>query len=75
MRKRNIVSEQHLEVIVPVEQAIIHFYDHDIIAVRLPDGRIAAALNGLCDAVQLDRWGQTERIREDEVLSEQLLPA
>ncbi len=69
------MSEPSGEIIVPVEQVTIRFYGHDIIAVRLPDGRIAAVFNNLCDAVQLTRQGQTERVQGDEVLSEQLLPA
>ena len=42
--------------IVPVKQATIRFYDREIIAVRLPDGRIAAALRSMCDALQLERY-------------------
>jgi len=62
------------EVIVPVEQVTIQLFGHDIIAVRLPDGRIAALLNDMCEALQLARSGQVERIQGDEVLSEQLVP-
>lgn len=63
------------EVHIPVEQATIIFYDSEIIAIRLPDGRIAAVLVSLCDAIGLARHGQLERIQREEVLSEQLLLA
>jgi hypothetical protein len=54
---------------------VIYFISYDIIAVRLADGRIAAAFNDLCNAVQLTKHGQQERILGDEVLSEQFIPA
>jgi hypothetical protein len=41
--------------------------------VRLPDGRIAAVLSFLCDALQLAAVGQARRIRADDVLADQLL--
>jgi hypothetical protein len=63
------------QALIPVEQAVIHFYNHDIIAVRLPDGRIAASFNDLCDSIQLERRGQLVRVQGDEILSEQLVPA
>jgi hypothetical protein len=69
------MTEPTREVIVPVEQVTIQLFGHDIITVRLPDGRIAAVLHNLCDAVQLERKGQLDRIQADEVLSEQLVPA
>jgi hypothetical protein len=59
--------------IVPAEQATIRFYGCEIIAVRLPDGRIAAALRSMCDALQLERYSQVRRIRDD-VLADQLVP-
>ena len=43
------------EAIIPVEQVTIQFYNHPIIAVRLPDGRIAAVLNDICNAIQLEK--------------------
>lgn len=63
------------EALVPVEQAHVPFYDRAIIAVRLPDGRIAAVLSILCDVIGLAPAPQARRIRADEVLSEQLMLA
>lgn len=39
----------------------------------LPDGKVAAVLNSLCDAIGLARHGQLERIQRDEILRDQLL--
>lgn len=55
------------EVLRPVEQAEIMFYDYPVIAVRLPDGRIGAVLRNMCDALKLTRQPQIRRIREDGV--------
>jgi hypothetical protein len=60
--------------LVPVEQQVVSLFGREIIAVRLPDGRIAAVVNSMCEALGLARTGQHERIREDEILAEQLLP-
>src|SRR5258706_9622988 len=59
-------SEASEQALVPAEQATIRFYDREIIAVRLPDGRIAAALRSMCDALQLERYSQVRRIRDDD---------
>src|SRR5258708_33331038 len=67
-------SEASEQAMVPAEQATIRFYDREIIAVRLPDGRIAAALRSMCDALQLERYSQVRRIRDDDVLADQLVP-
>ncbi len=67
-------SEASEQALVPAEQATIRFYDREIIAVRLPDGRIAAALRSMCDALQLERYSQVRRIRDDDVLADQLVP-
>jgi hypothetical protein len=67
------MPEGEREVIIPLEQAVVPFYDRAIIAVRLPDGRIAAVLSFLCDALRLAAVGQARRIRADDVLADQLL--
>ena len=67
------MPEGERAVIIPLEQAVVPFYDRTIIAVRLPDGRIAAVLSFLCDALQLATVGQARRIRADDVLADQLL--
>ena len=69
------MADERADIVVPVEQQIVPFHDREIIAVRLPDGRIAAVLNTLCDAVGLERTGQLVRIRDDDLLAEQLLQA
>lgn len=68
------MADESERVLVPAEQASIRFYDREIIAVRLPDGRIAAAVRSMCDALQLERFSQVRRIRDDEVLADQLVP-
>ncbi len=39
------------EVIVPTEQATVAFYERELLAVRLPDERIAAVLRWLCEGM------------------------
>ena len=63
------------KVLVPLEQALIPFHESEILAIRLPDGRVAATLNSLCKMLKLARHGQMERIRRDEDLTEYLLLA
>jgi hypothetical protein len=69
------MADEERAVIVPIEQATVTFYDRPIVAVRLPDGRIAAVLNTLCEALQLAPQSQVRRIRNDEVLADQLVVA
>lgn len=59
--------------ITPLEQAAIRLYDRPIRAVRLPDGRIVAVMTDLCSALGLNRSGQVQRIRSDDLLRDQLL--
>jgi hypothetical protein len=66
-------SERSREVLIPLEQAAVPFYGRTIIAVRLPDGRVAAVLSVLCEVIGLAPAPQGRRIRADEVLTEQLL--
>ncbi|HZI75331.1 MAG TPA: phage antirepressor N-terminal domain-containing protein, partial [Gemmatimonadales bacterium] len=67
------IEEQDRTVFIPAQQETINFLGRSLIAVRLADGRIAASLHIMCDALQLDRPGQLRRIREDDVLADQLL--
>jgi hypothetical protein len=39
------------EVIVPTEQATVAFDERELLAVRLPDERIAAVLRWLCEGM------------------------
>ena len=55
-------------VLFPVEQDTITFHGHDLVAVRLADGRIAAVLRWLCESLQLDPQGQLQRIERKTAL-------
>jgi antirepressor protein len=68
------MPDEQEQAIIPVEQDTVPFYGRQIIAVRLPDGRIAASLRNMCDALQLDRPSQMRRIRDDDILADQLVP-
>jgi hypothetical protein len=57
----------------PVEQASIPFYGHELVAIRLEDGRIAAVLNWMCAGMGLDRVAQVQRIQRKAALRDELL--
>ncbi len=57
----------------PTRQEVISLFDSFIVAVSLPDGRIAATLGSLCDALGLAQNSQSRRIRLDDVLADELL--
>lgn len=59
--------------LVAAEQAHVPFHGSEIMAVRLPDGLIAAVLATLCDMLKIATNAQARRIRRDEALSEHLL--
>ncbi len=61
------------KTLVPIEQALVPFYEWVILAVRLSDGRIAASLSALCNLLKILPHGQAQRIRRDVVLADQLL--
>jgi hypothetical protein len=61
------------EALVPVEQDTITFYGHELVAVRLGDGRIAAVLRWLCEGLSLDTRGQQQRIERKTALRDGLL--
>jgi hypothetical protein len=67
-------DDQPAEVMVPIEQDTIAFYGHELVAVRLADGRIAAVLNWLFESLDLNRAGQMQRIERKTALHEQLVP-
>jgi len=50
-------------------------FGHPVRAVRLPDGRVAAAFNDLVEALGLVRNSQARRVHEDDTIGDQLLPA
>ena len=61
-------SNQPDGALIPVEQDTVPFYGHDLIAIRLPDGRIAAVLRWLCESLKLDARGQQQRIERKTAL-------
>lgn len=63
------------KVLIPVQQLLVLFHGYQILAVRLPDNRIAASLKALCRMLNLSRNGQAQRIRRDKGLAEQLVLA
>jgi hypothetical protein len=69
------MADSEREPLVPTDQATVPFYDREIVAVRLPDGRIAAVLASMCDVLQLLTRGQARRIRADLIIAEHLVPA
>lgn len=66
-------NEESRDVFIPVEQDIVPFYDRDLVAVRLADGRICAALRWLCEGLHLDTSAQVRRIQRKTALVEGLL--
>jgi hypothetical protein len=58
-----------------MRQELVPFYDGVIVAVLLPDGRIAATLASLCDRLGLAPNRQARRIRADDLLADEFLPA
>ena len=62
-------------VLIPVQQLLVLFHGYQILAVRLPDNRVAVSLRALCRMLNLSRNGQMERIRRDKNLAEHLLLA
>ena len=61
------------EDIAPLTPAIVISSQQSIMTARLPDKRIIATMQSLCDAVQVDRASQVRRIRSHLLLSKQLL--
>lgn len=58
---------------VPIEQDTITFYGHELVAVRLSDGRVAAVLRWLFESLNLDRAGQMQRIERKTALRDGLV--
>lgn len=59
--------------LIPVEQDTISFHGHELVAVRLDDGRIAAVLRWLFDSLGLERTAQIRRIERKTALREGLV--
>jgi hypothetical protein len=61
------------QALIPLEQALIPFHGGQILAVRLPDNRIAATLTSLCTMLAIHPESQVRRIRRNKDLVEHLL--
>ena len=57
----------------PIRQESVTLLDAEVIAVRLPDGRIGETLASLCEALGLRPASRARRIRLDKVLTGELL--
>ncbi|MCP5095981.1 MAG: hypothetical protein GY943_10545, partial [Chloroflexi bacterium] len=57
------------EALMPVEQKTVVFYDDQVVAVRLEDGRIMVPVRPLCKALGIDYAAQRQRVLRDVVLS------
>lgn len=66
-------DKQAQNALIPVEQDAIPFYGHELVAVRLADGRICAVLRWLCEGLSLEATAQIRRIRRQTVLAEGLV--
>ncbi len=66
-------SGQAADALIPIEQDTISFYGHELVAVRLKDGRIAVVLRWLFESLDLDRTAQVRRIERKTVLREGLV--
>lgn len=66
-------TQENRAVLLPVEQDTITFYGHELVAVRLEGGRIAAVLRWLCESLRLDPQGQLQRIERKTALREGLI--
>ncbi|MBK7179547.1 MAG: phage antirepressor N-terminal domain-containing protein [Candidatus Promineifilaceae bacterium] len=61
------------KALVPVEQRQVEFYEDEITAVRLPDGRVFVPVRPLVESLGLSWSSQLQRIRRDSVLKSELL--
>jgi len=73
MREVEIMGDDIGQALKPVEQDTIMFYGHELVAVRLADGRIAAVLRWLFESLNLERRGQMQRIERKTALRKGLI--
>lgn len=59
------------QALMPVEQKKVLFYEDEVTAVRLEDGRVFVPLRPLCELIGVTWPGQFERVRRDTILSEE----
>jgi hypothetical protein len=67
------VEKTSQQAIIPLEQALIPFHSGQVLAVLLPDDRMAATLNSLCALLGIRPESQARRVRRDKDLAEHLL--
>lgn len=67
------MAENRREIIKPVEQDTVYLFERPVIAVRLPDGRVAAVFTDLCAALELERTAQVRRVQRDDVIAGEML--
>jgi hypothetical protein len=63
-----------IETLIPINQDTVPFYGHDLVAVRLVDGRICAVLRWLCDSLGFNIRSQLAHIRGRAALAKGLVP-
>ena len=61
------------KALVPVEQRQVEFYEDEITAVRLTDGRVFVPVRPLVESLGLSWSSQLQRIRRDSVLKSELV--
>ena len=61
------------EILEPVQVERIPFHGRELLAVRLADGRIAAALRWLCEGLGLEVTAQVRRVRRTRAIRGELL--
>lgn len=61
------------KTLVPTEQKQVLFYDDEITAVRLKDGRVFVPVKPICERLGIQWAAQSKRIRRDPVLSKEIM--
>ncbi len=62
-----------MSALQPIEQKQVLFYEDQITAVRLKDGRVMIPLRPICTALGLSWPGQQQRVNRDSVLSSEVM--
>ncbi len=66
-------SEQQPQALEPLEQESISFHGEQIIAVKLPDERIAVVLRWVCKSLHVDSQAQVRRIQRTSTTNSELV--
>ena len=59
--------------VVPIEQKQVDFYDDQVVAVRLDDGRVFVPIRPICDLLGVAWQPQARKLKTDPILSEQAM--